>query len=110
MHCDYCSFIQHVPLTMKKSTITSKIARTYDEERAYKICVSDIIKWRKTTSLTFKVPKKKMTEKMMILIKEVQRKLFVERSPEEETCKMALKNCLHNRDQLISQLYMQLNK
>ena len=95
---------------MKKETIAAKIARTYDEERAYRIYISDIIKWRITTNLTLKTPKKRFTDEMQILIKEVKRKLFIEKSPEEETCEMALKNCLHNRDQLISQLYMQLHE
>ena len=41
---------------------------------------------------------------------EVEKKLFIGKSPEEELCKTEIRKCLNQRDQLISQFYMQLQK
>ena len=103
--------LQYVLLpSSKEETMTIKIARTYDEERAYRIYISSIIKWRKTTSLAFEPPKHKFTSEMQIMVMEIEKKVSINKSPEEEMCKNAIKNCLHNRDQLINQLYTQLCK
>ena len=87
-----------------------KIARTYDEERAYTIYISRITEWRKETSLAFEPSKHKFTNKLQILAMEIEKKVFISKSPEEESCKNAIKKCLYNRDQLITQLYIQLCK
>ena len=90
---------------MKKDTITAKIARSYDEERAYNIYMSEIIKWRQTTSLMLKLhmPRNKTTDEIKSRAQEIQRKL-TNMSPEEEIFKSAMKNCLDKREKLISQL------
>jgi len=50
---------------LKKETLTTKIARTYDEERAYRIYnYSKIIRWRQAAGLMFKKPKIKFSEEM----------------------------------------------
>ena len=87
-----------------------KIARTYDEERAYRIYISRITMWREETSLAFEPPKHKFNNKIQIMAMEIKKKVFINKSPEEEACKNAIKKCLHNRDQLITQLYTQLCK
>ena len=58
--------------------------------------------------MDFKKPRVKFTYRIKMLAWEVEKKLMVEKSPEEEACHMAIKNCLSNRDKLISELYMQL--
>ena len=57
----------HMPPSFKKETTIRKIARTYDQEQACTIYISDILKQRKTTSLAFKNPKKKFTNEIQIL-------------------------------------------
>ena len=44
---------------------------------------------------------------MQIMIKEIEKKIDVKRSPEEVMCKIAIKKCLQERDQLISQQHKQ---
>ena len=44
---------------------------------------------------------------MQIMIKEIQRKLYITRSPEELMCQIAIKKCFQERDQLISQQHKQ---
>jgi len=95
---------------LKKETLTAKVARTYDVERTYRIYnYSEIIRWRQAAGLMFKKPKIKFSEEMKFRAQEVQKK-FSKMSPEEEISKSAIKNCLEKRVQLISQLYVQLNK
>ena len=73
--------------------------------------INSITKWRKEASLKFEPPQQKFGAKMRVVAKEIEKKVFINnKSPEEEVCKNAVKNCLHNRDQLISQLNMQLCK
>ena len=47
---------------------------------------------------------------MLLAALNIGKKLFVTKSPEEETCMIAIKDCLQNRDRLINQLYMNLHK
>ena len=69
--------------------------------------ISEILNWRETTAVMFKVPKKKLSQRMQILIKEIQRKLYIKRSPEELMCQIAIKKCFQERDQLITQQHKQ---
>ena len=69
--------------------------------------ISDIYNWRETTAVMFKVPKKKLSQKMQIMIKELQRKLNIKRSPEELMCQIAINKCFQERDQLITQRHKQ---
>ena len=85
------------PLTIKKEK-NNKIARSYNTERAYRMCISDIAKW---TSLTCKVPTRMITNKIWILIVRVEEKLNIEKSPEEDMCIITIKKCLCNIDQYI---------
>jgi len=95
---------------LKKETLTAKTARTYDEERAYRIYnYNEFIRWRQAAGFMFKKPKIKCSEEMKFRAHEVQKK-FSNMSPEEEISRSAIKNCLEKRVQLISQLYVQLNK
>ena len=82
-----------------------KIASTYDEERAYTIY--SIVKWREATSLAFELPRHRFTKKTKFLAMKIEEEVFFNKLPEEETCKNFIKNCLHNRDQLIYQLQKQ---
>ena len=99
-----------MPLISGKDTLTTKIARTYDEERACRIYISRITDWRKTTSTAFEPPKNNFTGKMLLVALNIGKSLLVTKSPEEETCRIEIRDCLQNRDQLISQLYMNLHK
>ena len=104
------------PRSLKEETTIRKIARTYDQERAYNMYISKILKQRKTTSLAVKTLKKRKTtslavktpknNKMEILALQVENKLLTVKSPDEETCNIGIKNCVHRREQLLSQLYI----
>ena len=97
------------PRSLKEETTIRKIARTYDQERAYNMYISKILKQRKTTSLVIKTLKKRKTpknNKMEILALQVENKLLTVKSPNEETCNIGIKNCVHRREQLLSQLYI----
>ena len=63
--------------------------------------ISDILNWRETTAIMFKVPKKKLSQRMKTMITEIQTKLNVELSPEEVNCKMEMKKCRQEREKLI---------
>ena len=106
---------------LKEASLTRRIARTYEEERAYRICIGDIINGRILTNHSMeelkiirslkdpkKKPKFKITKAMKILTLEFERKLFVGKSPEVETCNIAIAKCSRKREQLLNQLYMQL--
>ena len=69
--------------------------------------ISEIYNWRETAAVMFKAPKKKLSQRMDIMIKEIQRKLCIKRSPEELMCRIAIKKCFQERDQLISQRHKQ---
>ena len=109
VHVIYCCFVnvQHVPLRIKKDTTTARIAKTYEEERSYRMYINDIWNWREDTAVIFKVPKKKVSLGMKIMIMEIQKKLEVKASPEELMCKIAIRKCLEDREQLINQLHKQ---
>ena len=107
------------PRSLKEETTIRKIARTYDQERAYNMYISKILKLRKTTSLAVKTlkkrkatslacktPKSNFTDKIQILALQVENKLLTVKSPDEETCNIGIKNCVHRREQLLSQLYI----
>ena len=94
------------PRSFKKETTIQKIARTYDQERVYNMYISNILKQRKATNLAFKTPKSNFTDKMEILAVKVENKLLTTKSPDEETCNIGIKNCVHRREQLLSQLYI----
>ena len=114
--------------SLKEETTIRKIARTYDQERAYNMYISKILKQRKTTSLAVKTLKQRKTtslavktlkqrkttslgvktprnNRMQILTLHVENKLLTVKSPDEETCNVRIKNCVHHREQLLSQLY-----
>jgi len=70
--------------------------------------INRIIKKRREASLAFETPEQKFGIKMRVAAKEIEKKVFINnKSPEEEVCKNDIENCLHKRDQLISQLNMQ---
>ena len=69
--------------------------------------INDILNWRETTAMMFKEPKKKLSQRMQIMIKEIQRKLYIKRLPEELMCQIAINKCFQERDQLISQRHKQ---
>ena len=104
------------PRSLKEETTIRKIARTYDQERAYNMYISKILKQRKTTRLAVKTLKKRKTtslavktpknNKMEILALQVENKLLTVKSPDEETCNIGIKNCVHRREQLLSQLHI----
>ena len=60
---------------------------------------------RKIASSKVKAPKNNFTGKTKNVASEIKKKLFVKKSPEEEIGKIAIKKCLHDRDQLIKSLY-----
>ena len=76
---------------IKKESLTRRIARTYEEERAYRIYIGDIVNWRKLTSSSLKElknthsrskkqkPKIKRTEAMKMLTFEFEKKLIVDK-------------------------------
>ena len=63
---------------------------------------------RKSTNLKFKarIPKRKIADKMWILIMEVEEKLNAEKSAEEEMCLRAIKKYLQKRDHFLTQLLL----
>ena len=69
--------------------------------------ISEILNWRETTAIMFKVPKKKLSQRMKTMITEIQNKMVITRSPDELICKRAMTKCLQERDQLITQRHKQ---
>ena len=52
--------------------------------------ISDILNWREATTIMFKVPTKKLSQRIKTMITEIQTKINVELSPEEVNCKIAM--------------------